>query len=78
YGDDAFCIISTNSALGQLNFLVVAKDKKRLNDADISLIYQQGQQAGMPILLLTKAKLTKKAQAYLDKLGKFIIVNSTL
>lgn len=76
YGDDAFCTISTNSSLGKLNFLVVAKNKKRINDADISLVYQQGQQAGMPVLLLTKGQLTKKAQAYLEQLGKFVVVNS--
>lgn len=76
FGEDALCIISNNSSLGKLNFLVVAKQKKRLNDADISLAYQQGQQAKMPVLLLTEGKLTKKAQTYLEQLGKFVVVNS--
>ena len=74
--DDAFCKISTKSNLGELNFIVVAKKKKIINEADLSLAYQKGQHEKMPVLFLTTGKLTKKAQLYIKNLGKFIIINS--
>ncbi|UZE93834.1 MAG: hypothetical protein IB618_03655 [Candidatus Pacearchaeota archaeon] len=74
--EDAFCTVSTKSEIGYLNFLVVAKKKKIINEADLSLAYQKGQQAKMLVLFLTTGKLTKKAQSYIGNLGKFIIVNS--
>jgi len=68
------CVVSTNSQVGKLHFLAVTKLKKSISEADLSLAYQQGQQAKMPVLLLTNGILTKKAQAYLEQLGKLIVV----
>ncbi len=74
--DDAFCKVSTKSAFGDLNFIVVAKKKKTINEADLSFAYQKGQQVKTPVLFLTTGKLTKKASSYIKNLGKFIIINS--
>lgn len=71
--DDDF-IVSIDSEIGKLSFLIVPRLKKTINEADLSLAYQQGQDAKMPVLLLTNGKLSKKAQAYLEKLGRLIVV----
>ena len=68
------CIVSINSQVGKLHFLAATRLKKSLSEADLSLAYQQGQQAKMPVLFLTNGILTKKAQAYLEQLGKLIVV----
>ncbi len=68
-------IASTKSSVGKLNFLVIAKQKARINEADLSLAYQQGQQIKMPVLFLTTGQLTKKAEEYAKSLGKFLIIN---
>ena len=73
---DVFCTISTKTAFGNLNFLVIIKQKKRISETDLSLAYHKGQQAKLPVLLLTTGQLSKKASAYLEKLGKLVIVNS--
>ncbi len=73
--DDIYCIASNKSTVGNINFLVIAKKKKKLNESDISYIYQQGQQKKMPVLLLVSGKLTKKAKEYLKTLGSHVIVN---
>jgi len=73
--EDTIGIVSAKSNLGKLNFLLIAKQKKRINEADLSLAYQKGQQIKTPVLFLTTGKLTKKAQNYMKNFGKFIIVN---
>lgn len=72
--DENNCIVSINSQVGKLHFLAATRLKKSLSEADLSLAYQQGQQAKMPVLFLTNGILTKKAQAYLEQLGKLIVV----
>jgi len=72
--DDAVGVVSVSSSLGKLNFLVIAKTKAKLNETDLSFVYNQGVQFKMPVLLLIKGELTKKADAYLSTLGKYIIL----
>ena len=66
--------VYVSSNVGKLTFLIIAKNKTKLNEADISLAHQEGLQAKMPVLLLTNGELTKKAASYLDGLGKYIVV----
>lgn len=72
---DNIAIISTYSNLGELSFIVIAKDKAKISEADISLAYQQGLARKMPVLLLVSGEITKKAKAYMEGLGKYIVVH---
>jgi len=72
--DENSCVVSTTSQVGKIHFLAVTNLKKSISEADLSLAYQQGQNVKMPVLLLTNGTLTKKAQAYLEQLGKLIVV----
>lgn len=74
FDDEISCVVSASSQVGKLHFLVVTKLKKSIGEADLSLAYQQGQSEKMPVLLLTNGSLTKKAQVYLEQLGRFIVV----
>ncbi|MFH1649323.1 MAG: hypothetical protein ABIA93_02135 [Candidatus Woesearchaeota archaeon] len=55
-------ILEIPSPVGYLNYFCVARNKKGINDGDLSRAYVDGQKKGMPILYLTTGKLTKKAQ----------------
>jgi hypothetical protein len=57
--------IQIPSHVGTLAYYCVARDKKAINEGDISNAYILGQKKGMPILYLTTGALTKKAQALL-------------
>jgi hypothetical protein len=64
-----------DSKLGLMNFMIYSLQKKSLNEADLSLAYNEGQHERLPVLLVTNGKLTKKAEEYQKKLGNFLIVN---
>jgi outer membrane biosynthesis protein TonB len=72
---DNIGIISTYSNLGELNFIVIAKDKAKISESDLSLAYQQGLQHKVPVLLLVSGEITKKAKVYMEGLGKYIVVH---
>ena len=65
--------VAIKSEIGNLQFLVVARDKKSINDADISLAYNLGQDAKMPVLFLTNGKLNAKGKVYAESLKGQII-----
>jgi len=60
--------VAIKSEIGNLQFLVVARDKKSINDADISLAYNLGQDAKMPVLFITNGKLNAKGKVYAESL----------
>ena len=60
-------IVVVSSDIGRLEFLVNAKNKKRINEADLSLAYNKGQKLKLPVLFLTSGSLTKKAEKYLQE-----------
>lgn len=66
--DELRVAVSINSDLGKLPYLIVAKNKKKISEADISLAYNQGQEKKMPVLFLTNGAPTKKALEYMDNL----------
>ncbi|MEM4153124.1 MAG: hypothetical protein QXK80_03365 [Candidatus Pacearchaeota archaeon] len=72
--ENVVCIISAKFSFGIIKFLVVANDKKRINEADLSIAYQQGLSRKMPVLFLTGGELTKKAKEHLKMLGNYIFV----
>jgi hypothetical protein len=68
-------IIEVSSAIGTLEYYCKAKNKKRINDNDLSSAYVQGQLKKLPVLFLTKGELTKRAREMLDNDFKNININ---
>ncbi len=71
---EAEYIILLPSPVGKLRYYCTAKNKKTCTDSDISSAIVQGQLKKLPVLLLTKGELTKKAQQLLSKeIGAIVI-----
>ncbi len=58
--------IKINSDLGILEYYFIAKNKKSLNEADLSLANDSGRKHKLPVLFLSNGKVSKKAEKYLD------------
>ena len=67
-GKDLFFNASLGSDIGRLQYLIVAKDKKSVSDADLSLAYSKGQSLRLPVLFLSTGKLSKKGSKYKESL----------
>lgn len=52
--------IEINSDLGKIRYLLIARNKKIINDQDIIVAYQKSNEQKMPCYLLHKGKLAKK------------------
>ncbi len=65
-GKEVDFLVALPSAVGEITYYCKAKNKKRLNESDISLVYAQGQMKKLPALLVTPGDLTKKAQEMLN------------
>ena len=61
------CSILLPSSIGAMEYLIIAKNKKTINEGDLSLAYQKGQSKKLPVILLTNGELTKKAREYREK-----------
>ena len=59
-------IVGVKSAIGSLDFLLIAIDKKSVNEGELALCYQEGLDKKLPILLLMNGKPSKKGQKILD------------
>ncbi len=75
-GKEADVVAEIPSNFGPIKMLVVIRDKKTINEADLSLAYTEGQTAKLPVLLLTNGKLTKNAQSYLKVISGLLKVMS--
>lgn len=60
-------VIRIPSPVGSLRYYCKARSKKKLNHADLSAAYVSGESKKLPILLLIKGELNKKAEGMLDK-----------
>jgi hypothetical protein len=60
-------IIEIPSAVGILKYYCKARNKKRINDSDLSSAYVKGESNKLPVLFLTEGVLTKKSQEMLHK-----------
>lgn len=60
-------IIQIPSAVGNLEYYCKAKDKKKINDADLASAFAQGQLRKMPVLVIASGELTKRAKEMLQK-----------
>lgn len=68
-------ILQVPSAVGNLEYYCKTKNKKRVNDGDLSSAYVQGQLKKLPVLFLTKGELTKRAKEMSNKEFKNIHIN---
>ncbi|NOZ80346.1 MAG: hypothetical protein GXP63_01620 [DPANN group archaeon] len=64
---DADMVITMPSAVGKLMYTCKAKNKKHINDGDLSSAFVNASTAKLPLLFLTTGQLTKKAQEMLGK-----------
>ncbi|MEK6952258.1 MAG: hypothetical protein AABX29_04540 [Nanoarchaeota archaeon] len=67
--------IRVKSELGVLDFYFISKNKKKINEADLSLANDKGRKHKMHVLFLTNGELNKKTWKYLeDNLKGSVIV----
>ncbi|OIO41463.1 hypothetical protein AUJ10_00540 [Candidatus Pacearchaeota archaeon CG1_02_31_27] len=70
-----FYIVKISSELGELKFLAVPHNKKSLSKEDILGIYNEGLNIKMPVLLITKAKISPKLRGYIKgELKGYIVI----
>ena len=55
------------TVMGLVKYYCKAKQKQKVNDADLSAAYVQGQMKKLPVLFLTTGDITKKAQEMTEK-----------
>lgn len=67
-------IISLDSSLGKLDYLLIAKNKESIANKDIISAYKKGKRAKMPVLFLTSGELTIGAEKYVKSLKGHLIV----
>ena len=60
-------VVNINTGFGKLKYLVRAKSKPSINEADISLAFSEGQIKKMPVIFLTDGKTTKKAALLVEQ-----------
>jgi len=59
-------IIGLQTSIGVIKYFCKSKNKKKINDADLSSAVVQAQSKNLPLLFLTNGALTKKAQEMLN------------
>ncbi len=64
---DMEMLVEIPSSVGSLKYFCKAKNKKKVNDGDLSSIYIQAQSKKLPVLFITTGELTKKAKEMLEK-----------
>lgn len=70
---DVFIKIPTT--IGRVPFICKAKSKKRISNSDLDLAYASGVNHKLPVILLIKGELTKKAKEKLNNLKGMKLVN---
>ncbi len=67
-------VVKIPSAVGPINYFCKAKNKQKITESDLSMLYAQSQMKKMPILLVTTGEVTKKAYELLNKEFKNITI----
>jgi len=73
-GKEIDIITKVPSVLGELNFLIKAKDNKVISEKDLVFAYNDGSLRKIPVILLSKGKLSKKAEKYINEKLKGYLV----
>ncbi len=55
------------SAIGELDMLIVAKNKAKISNNDLTLAYEKGAAKKLPTLFLVTGELAKKARQHIEK-----------
>ena len=71
---DFECSVKIPSAVGNMTYFCKAKNKQKITDSDLSLLFVQSQMRKMPVLLVTTGEVTRKAQELLTKEFKNITI----
>jgi len=58
-------VAELNTDIGLVRFFVTVKDKKKINDADLSLAHNKAQLKKLPLMFLSNGELVKSAKEYL-------------
>lgn len=66
-------IIELNTQLGNVKYFCKAKNKKKINEGDLSSALVNAQSKGLPLLFITNGKTSKKSQEKLDTDFKNIV-----
>ncbi len=66
-GREIDAIAYVPSQFGKIRFFIAYRSKKKLNEADVGMVYSKSQAKNMPAILIGNGELTKKAREYLDK-----------
>lgn len=69
-------IIEIQTSIGNLKYFCKAKNKKKINEADLSSALIQAQSKNLPLLFLTNGTLTKKTNEMLKNEFKNIIIKN--
>lgn len=64
--------VKINSDLGEIEFLCIAKDKKNINDSDLTLALEKARGLKKPAFFITNGELNKKGKEYLENWGNLI------
>lgn len=66
-------MIKVPSNVGLISFLAIARDKKKVSDADITMAFSEGLNLKMPVMYLSQGELNKKAEKYLETQMKSVL-----
>ena len=75
-GKEAELVVELASDFGTNKFYVALRNKKSLNEGDLSLVYTEALNKKLPALILTNGKMTKTAQDYLKTVGGLLKVKT--
>jgi hypothetical protein len=62
-----------NSSVGEIEMLIIAKDKKTITENDLNLALGKGQGMKLPVLFLSNGKLNKKATSEIEMFKSYLI-----
>lgn len=60
-------VVNIPTVFGRLKYLVKAKSKSSINEADVSIAFSEGQLKKIPVILLVDGKATKKASLMVEQ-----------
>ncbi|MEK6839360.1 MAG: hypothetical protein AABX72_00295 [Nanoarchaeota archaeon] len=60
-------IVKINSSIGDIEMLLIAKNKKKITNSDLSLAHQKGQAKKLPTLFISTGEMTKKTEQHMEK-----------
>ncbi len=71
-GRDAILTVLLPTKIGNLQMLVMVKDKKKISEADLSMAYTEGMKRKTPILFITNGNLTGTSREYYENIAGFL------